>query len=519
MRKPGLCLFAVILAALSFNRPLPAEDMVVSDVRVAVFPLWYNEEIDNIGPALSETVQSTIQWILRFVDGYTLVETEAYPEGQFQMGDYVKKNNLDNVIYGRVDYDGTEYSISILLYDARNDRLAVVKQGSVKKVMEIFALADTLSVELIEQFIGRKLEYGSIVFEPSGDGPGIYRILINGIPFGEDIAEIPRFLTGEYRLTIEQVNGKDTLVIADRTLTLGKDKTVSVPFAKVRYGYLNVLRKGYASPVTLTDSGQPRSFKWNNPVPVPVGARILEFRQLDGTGQPWLLATETVSITEGETSPVTIKTILLSRGIILSAPEGASYVLTVNGSPYQGGPLPAGKYLLAVYPGGVESAEPVLEKTIRLGEESEGTVTVSDDGSAAYAQINYLKPDLLVELQTAAGSWAALGGRAELLGGRLGLSLLAGYYMKGEIPAVSGQFKAHWIFLPSALLRPAAGVSLFYSTDFNRQEWLAGPEVELAWETGLPVLTQVYAETGLYYRFGAVDYMINWRFAIGVRLF
>lgn len=494
-----------------------SQDKLVEDVRVAVFPLWYNEDIEHIGPTLSETVQSTVQWIMRFIDGYQLIETGEYPSGQFEMGAYVRKNKLDNVIYGRVDYDGNVYSVSILLYDAEHDRLAVVKQGTVRRVMEIFALADDLSIELIEQFIGRKLEYGSLVFRSGGEGPGHYRVLINGIPFGEDVGEITRFLTGEYRLTIEQVNGSDHLVLEDRTIRVEKDRTLTTSFQKVRYGYLSISRKGVGARAEIIDGGRRVPFRWNRSQPVPVGKRQLVIHQLDGDGKPWTIWEGSVNVAEGETAVLAVKTVRLSRGIAFAVPSGGGFRLTVNDAPWQPGPLPAGKYTLAVT--GPDDAAPRWVQTVRLGEECSGTVTLQDDGSIEWSLSNYLKPDLLLEVQTAAGSWLAAGGRAELMGGRLGLSLLAGFYMRGEYPAVSGQFKAHYILLPSAMLRPAAGVSLFYSTDFNRQEVLAGPEVELAWETGWPVVTQLYAETGLYYRFGAEEYMLNWRFAVGARLF
>lgn len=536
----GIFLIAVAL--------LPADeegDRVVKDSRVAVLPLWFDKDV-SVGPVVSDAVQSTIQWAIRFIPGYILVEPDAYPEGQSSLTAFAKKNKLDTVIYGRVDVKDGTYSVSLLLYNVGEDRVAAVQQASVSRSMEIFGLADQLSVAILEQFIGRKLDFGSLQFASGGTGPGVYRVFINDILFGDGVEGLPNFLAGRYQIRVEQVNGKDHVLLFNRPVTVEKGKTARVGFNLVEYGYVTIKRKGPWRTVMVDAGSGPGRVVWNEPMPVPVGERRYRFYQYDWRGELYPVGEESLKVAQGETYPLSVNVVPLGRGLTLLAEGPGAWSATIDGQPIPSGGkveiLPLGKHTVEVRQT-LQGRELVLfTAVIKVDNRYDHLITFTPldgvdqpaplkngdyvtcridriEGPPAVSMEDKIPLKIMAEVQTAGGSLLSVGGRFVAPGGHVAASVLAGFYTQEETFYLSGQVKLHWLPLVHTMLSPELGGSLYLSTDFDRIEWLAGPEAGIAWNTGWPVLTQIYFENGLYYRFDSDPAQYVYRFTVGVRLF
>src|SRR6056297_3244161 len=149
--------FTLVMATLPLTaqeesgRREESDDRVVAGDRVAVLPLWYQEEI-TVGENLSATVQETIQFLLRFLPNYELVESPGYPTGQSALATYGAENDLDTIIFGRINREDREYTVSLLLYDTATDQIVEVKQDTAFSMLEIFDLTDRLSLEILESY-------------------------------------------------------------------------------------------------------------------------------------------------------------------------------------------------------------------------------------------------------------------------------------------------------------------------------------------------------------------------------
>ncbi len=113
------------------------------------------------------------------------------------------------------------------------------------------------------------------------------------------------------------------------------------------------------------------------------------------------------------------------------------------------------------------------------------------------------------------------GVRWEGLERRLGVEILAGGYQSGGGPSWVTEAKLQWLpLLGSASLAPSAGLGAFLGPadpDSGRSlDFFLGPQAGISWNTGLRYLPVLFADNGLYYRFGDV-YRLGYRFALGVR--
>lgn len=174
--------------------PLSAQDQILSGVRVSVLPLWFNEDL-SVGENLSDTVQSTIQWTIRFIQGYELIESEEYP-------------------------------------------------------------ADRLSVGILERFIGRRLVFGSVGFQDTGVGAD-YEVFINDTSLGVNPPGVPRFLTGSYRFKGNQLSRGDTIPLVDELIEVEENQRTTVDFRTFQYGKVLFRRRGPDKEFTLYENGEP----------------------------------------------------------------------------------------------------------------------------------------------------------------------------------------------------------------------------------------------------------------------
>lgn len=69
-------LFMFTLFSFSLLISAQSIDSYIDKQKVAVIPLWFDEDEIEFGEELSSTVQTSIQWMLRMIEGYEVFETE-----------------------------------------------------------------------------------------------------------------------------------------------------------------------------------------------------------------------------------------------------------------------------------------------------------------------------------------------------------------------------------------------------------------------------------------------------------
>lgn len=512
-------ILAVLLLVLAASGFLPAQDKIVRNVRVAVLPLWFAED-DGTGPIVSDAVQTSIQWTLRFIEGYILVESKHYPKGQSEIAQFASSNGLDNVIYGRVDNINGRYSVSLLLLDVKKDRVEVMEQGSVKRSIEIFDLADTLSIVLLEKFIGRKLEFGRVELNPRGDGPGTTRLFINGTLFGDNVTEIPKFLSGDYDFRIERQNGRDRLTVFDQSVTIKANTDNRFDYPMERYGYVDWHRAHTDPRGEYILDGRPIPPPAGYRMPLTMGTHTL-IRKSEGSETYRTRFT----VTEGETTGVLVNPNQPGGALSVTFEGNGKTEILIDGLPARNtspaGTLAAGEHLLEVRQLFGSETVAVYRTIIRIPTKANKTRTVTvtlyaDPETATAASLKLRKPPwppprttLSAEVQTlgSAAIWA--GGRYLTLDRQLGFSLLAGFSQleRGD-PILAAEAKAHWIFLERWGFEPYAGLAALMFTDFGAgntiSDWQGGvytdpqfyigPQAGISWNPRLPVVDSVYTE-------------------------
>lgn len=520
-----------------------SQDAVISNVRIAALPLWHPEE-DSIAPLLSDSVHSSIQWTLRFIEGYVLVDPEVYPRGQSQLPEFLELYDLDNLIYGRVDIDGSAYTVTLLLYDNEKDRVEMVEQGSVTSSLEIFSLADDLSVSLLEKFLGRELEFGSLVFRNAGDGPGDYLVYINDILFGENITAVDIFLAGTYRMRIDQVHGDDVFSVYEEQVTVERERQAEVEFRLIRYGYAEFEREGPKADFRLFVDGVLLESDPEEPQILEIGTHRLSVRGRRSGEAPYIEVYDTIfTVSEGETVGVPYPSGPLAEGFVFSPGAPGSYRIYIDGE--RAGDnvgvmdnLIAGGYRIEIVQLFGIREVPVfrtIEKARRnrqveivfpLYPDFETAREASSD--AGSFRLEPETNDWSAEVRGFGGAFVWTGVNTVILERKLSLSALAGFsILDGTEPVLSVLVEGAYILSRSRGFEPYVGGAFVMQTDFGVRNSMLdsipsavfqiGPVIGLSWFTGWKPVSHIFVENGLFYTIG-LPFSLGYRFSVGVRL-
>jgi hypothetical protein len=514
------------------------DDRVVAGDRVAVLPLWYQEEI-TVGENLSATVQETIQFILRFLPNYDLVESDTYPTGQSALATYGGENDLDTIIFGRINREEREYTVSLLLYDTASDQIVEVKQDTAFSMLEIFDLTDRLSLEILESYIGRPLAFGALVFQPEGTAPKQYRVYANDLPLGDNVQRLDRFLAGHYTVRVDQVVSEYNVeTIFEGGIDVTEGEVTIVSFSRVDVGECLVVIDGPDVPVTLRSGEVELTVTDGERIVLSAGAYEFTAHQPDYQGRPYPLEPVSTTVRSGTDNTLAITTEELGRGFQViprrrggpdttladDLPGGGDYTIFLNGESLDGGEvdvLPLDMYEITVEQTIDGTRNTVLDTTLANDGEEQTTVTFPLFESAEQLdsyQRNH-EPDLSVVLQALDGNYAQVGVRYETFQRRIGASLLGGFYTYHGDFYTTGKLKLHW--LPrggGSRWTPEFGAIGMVDLQPDGPVFSIGPNAGVSWNFGTPVLESVFIENELRYGIGK-DFLLIYFFGFGVRLF
>lgn len=510
-----------------------AQDRVVTNDRVAVLPLWYDEELST-GEALSATVQTTIQFMLRYLPNYELIETELYPDGQSALPAYMDENHLDNVIYGRLNQKDGLYTASLVLYSREQDQIMAMRQQSTESLMDIFDMADSLSIDILEAYLDRPLVFGSMAFKPNDPELKRFQVFINGSDAGVNLPPLARFLAGDYQIRVEELyaDGR-TRVVFDELVTLNEAESRVISFDRYPYADVKVLARGPKQPFTLRSGAFEIVADHGRLIELPAGSHEITVTQPDYQGEPYVVDQVSLDVELEEVYTLEVETERIGRGFqFVPAPEpGAEtgeYEIYLDGELLEADQidvLPQGRHEIEIHqilsPGETGERVVVYHKPLRNKAEENREVSFplfADKAAWEEYQRNGI-PDFSAVIQGFDGSLVQAGLRWEGLNRRLGISLLGGAALYEEEVNPSLKIKLHWLPLKGgSVLSPEAGMALRFDLVQGSPVFAVSPQLGITWNTGLPVLSSVFFENDLLYTIGE-PLMFVYYFTVGVRLF
>lgn len=522
--------FSLLVMLLS---PLIAVSELQEEVRVAVFPLWYSED-DSVAPILSSAVQSTIQWALRFIPGYELIETDDYPSMQRDMDNYIQKNNLTNVIYGRIDEYNGVYDISLFLYDGEKSQILVVKQDSVENLIEIFDRSEVLAINMLESFIGRELAFGSLRFIPTGYSSEVnYTIYINNRFLGNDLSVINNFLIGVYELRIDQNKNGDDVTIFTELINVKRGEITNIDFEILNYGYLSEDLAGPDREIELYVNDILQDRELYDKKPIAVGNYHYKAVQTDWEGNEIVILDESISINDGESVSIDIPTVDLGGGIILF-PQGIGDWTVFLDNVEIGTNITqikvdtAGRHKLVIIQSDGENTKAIYNKNINVEADSAleiyfETALLNEDGTFINVVNNDI--DISADVQFFNGSIISAGLNMEFFERKLGVSTLVGFYLVNSITDntyayLSGTIKISWIPWGNKIMfSPYFGAIYNFSGTYIEKgifEQNIGLLIGITWNTDWPVVSGIYFDNSLNYRFND-KFRLGYRFSLGAR--
>ncbi len=196
-----------------------------------IYPIRVQEEESPDSPleSIAAAVEDTLAVTLRFMRGYQVeVADEASPTDREDLAVAAEQRSADNIIFGSIRMDEEAYVAELSVYDRYTDEIAGPKSDRAFSVFETFDMADRLVAELVEDFSGVRVAYGSIRFEISGaDDP--YRVLIDGKEAGESLRRIEKLLIGEHDLEVVQERPSGEEVLIERSLRVEEGELYRIP--------------------------------------------------------------------------------------------------------------------------------------------------------------------------------------------------------------------------------------------------------------------------------------------------
>ncbi len=523
-----ICSFVLILGA---SQSLHAQQEKLDNDRVAVMPLWFGSDVQS-GQAVSSAVQTTIQFFLRFLPNYDLIEAAEYPSGQSGLLDFMKDNNLDSVIYGRINQRGFEIEISLLLYDRAEDQVVAMQQGTASGALQLFDLADELSLQILESFLGRPLVFGTLLFEPEEDfGDYEYTVYINDLLAGDFISRLERFLAGEYTLRIEHTAPDGhTIYLFNDQIELGENQSLRIPLRRYLYADVQLQLKGPQVPLVLRAESEDGRQLEQELAPgallyVPAGSWIVTPYQIGYDGFLFPLEAFVIESEPEALYKQQIRTVALGRGFAFhqQSEQEQENAFFVDGQPVEGNHvdvLPLGRHLVQVYSRIEGELRLVYEQKVQTAaDEQTDIIFPVFSSNADWQKWDVARRHLLAaEMVLLDGALFQAGLRYEFADRFLGVSITGGLYGHEGSMRFVAKSRFNWLPLGSAWLGPQLGLLTRIDTLGGEPQFSLGPQLGLVWNTNIGFLRAVFADMEIRYVPACDPFLLRVYYSIGLRI-
>jgi len=207
--------FAIIALSLCIVviAPLAAET-VAPRPRIAVLA-FLNETGKPSYDAACEAATETLTLCLTSMNSYEFLPA---PKGLARQGAsldaWAERNNVDTILYGSISLETSdEVKATLRVFDRQKNATLVVKESPRVKPLDIFQASDDLAASVIDAISGVHIGFGSIEFVNTG-GPGSYWVEIDGREIGENLASVPKWITGKHVIVIKQKSASNETTIS-----------------------------------------------------------------------------------------------------------------------------------------------------------------------------------------------------------------------------------------------------------------------------------------------------------------
>lgn len=198
--------------------------------RLAVVPFVNTTDVsqwDALGSAMAQTIELTLRLSGQFdvadleindpIDPYS-------PEGTVRLGRIAEDQRLDAAIIGRISaLSNGRVELQAAAYSADTGEIIGAETREAFGSFDILDAADELVVIASSAFLGYEVGFGGIIFEPSRPDVA-YRIYIDGIDVGTNLASLPQVLTGRRTIEVAAITaqGEQYIYSADRSIRTGE---------------------------------------------------------------------------------------------------------------------------------------------------------------------------------------------------------------------------------------------------------------------------------------------------------
>lgn len=234
--------------------------------RLAVLPFVNTTDVDQwdaLGSAMADTIELTLRLSGQFdvaeLDGIDPLDPYT-PEGTVRLGRIADERRLDAAIIGRItSLRNGRVELQAAAYSAETGEIIGAETREAFGSFDILDAADELVVIATSAFLGYEAGFGGIIFEPSRpDVP--YRVYIDGIDVGTNLASVPQVLTGRRTIEIAAITtqGEQYIYSADRSIRTGEAIEVEFSLPAVTSSEQREIRTSHDLAIELL--GRPEQY-------------------------------------------------------------------------------------------------------------------------------------------------------------------------------------------------------------------------------------------------------------------
>jgi len=209
---------------------------------VCILPIEVQETTQNSKTLelLSTTIQDNLSITLRFMKGYDVTKIEnTHSTDHEDLAALAENESAENVIFGSISRTDKAIEVELSVYDRYQDKVFSPKKATTASLFETFDIADLLVRELLEDFSGIRIAYGSLNFQVSGPDDE-YKVIIDDKIAGYNVEKIEKLIIGEHRIRVIQERPFDEVEITSKSLEIEEGREYSI---EINLPYLTQVEK------------------------------------------------------------------------------------------------------------------------------------------------------------------------------------------------------------------------------------------------------------------------------------